>query len=65
MDTSAKSNRAPKASLKQKALAELEAERQKRLLAIDLIFGMWKGRAEIPQDGLTFQEELRDEWKRS
>ncbi|MYM65404.1 hypothetical protein GTP45_00970 [Pseudoduganella sp. FT55W] len=39
-----------------------EQERQKRLEAIDLIFGMWKNRTDIPQDGLAFQEELRAEW---
>jgi hypothetical protein len=48
-----------------KAVADREAERRKRLQAIDLIFGMWRGRADIPQDGLAFQDELRDEWKRS
>ncbi|WP_256080801.1 hypothetical protein [Massilia sp. YIM B04103] len=45
-----------------KAVAEQELERQKRLQAIDLIFGMWKGRTDIAQDGLAFQEELRAEW---
>ncbi|NVD99572.1 hypothetical protein [Massilia sp. BJB1822] len=44
-----------------KVVAEQELERQKRLQAIDLIFGMWKGRTDITQDGLAFQEELRAE----
>jgi hypothetical protein len=38
------------------------AERQKRLQAIDLIFGMWKGRDDAPKDGLDFQQEMRSEW---
>lgn len=39
-----------------------DVERQKRLQAIDLIFGMWKERDDVPKDGLAFQQEIRAEW---
>ena len=45
-----------------KTSAQLEEERQKRLQAIDLIFGLWKDRPDAPKDGLALQEELRSEW---
>lgn len=44
-----------------KSAAQLEAERQERLRALKLMFGAWKGRTDIPNDGLVFQEELRSE----
>lgn len=44
-----------------KQAAQLETERQERLRALNLMFGAWKGRTDIPNDGLVFQEELRSE----
>lgn len=42
---------------------QADAERQKRLQAINLIFGMWQDRDDIT-DGVQYQEELRAEWER-
>jgi hypothetical protein len=39
-----------------------EEERQKRLQAIDLIFGIWKDHPDIAKDGLAYQEDIRSEW---
>lgn len=44
-----------------KSAAQLETECQERLRALKLMFGAWKGRTDIPSDGLLFQEELRRE----
>lgn len=40
----------------------MEGQRQKRLQAIDLIFGIWRDRTDIPKDGLAYQEKMRAEW---
>jgi hypothetical protein len=40
----------------------VEGQRQKRLQAIDLIFGIWRHRTDVAKDGLTYQEEMRAEW---
>jgi len=41
--------------------AELLSDHEERLQALKLMFGAWKGRTDIPNDGLVFQEELRSE----
>ena len=33
--------------------------RQRRIDALLLMFGLWKGRTDIPSDGLAYHEELR------
>ena len=33
--------------------------RRRRIDALMLMFGLWKGRTDIPIDGLAYQEELR------
>ncbi|WP_374362378.1 hypothetical protein [Pseudoduganella danionis] len=42
-----------------KFAADKDRARQRRIDALMLMFGLWKGRADIPNDGLAFQEELR------
>lgn len=41
--------------------SECDSERRKRIAALMLMFGLWKGRTDIPADGLVFQEQLRSE----
>lgn len=41
----------------------IEASRQKRLAALKATFGLWKNRADVPQDGVEYQEGLRSEWR--
>jgi hypothetical protein len=38
------------------------ANQEKRMQALDLVFGMWKDRDDVPKDGLAFQQEMRKEW---
>lgn len=35
--------------------------RQRRIAAINKIFGLWKNRSDTPKDGLQYQEESRAE----
>jgi len=65
-----KGKKAPVKTRAQKPLAgaeegestpQLLSDREKRLRALKLMFGAWKGRTDIPNDGLVFQEELRSE----
>ncbi len=39
-----------------------DAGRQRRLLAVSKIFGLWKYRPDTPKNGLQYQEEIRAEW---
>ena len=41
--------------------AQLLSDREERLRALKLMFGAWKGRTDIPSDGMVFQDELRSE----
>lgn len=41
--------------------AKVERARQERMQALQLMFGAWKGRTDIPNDGLVFQNQLRSE----
>jgi hypothetical protein len=40
-----------------------EGRRARRRAALDKVFGMWKGRTDIPTDGLEYQRMMRDEWR--
>ncbi|MYN43761.1 hypothetical protein GTP23_01600 [Pseudoduganella sp. FT93W] len=42
-----------------KFAAHQDPARQRRIDALMLMFGLWKGRTDIPSDGLAYQEELR------
>ncbi|NHZ33252.1 hypothetical protein [Massilia rubra] len=37
-------------------------DRARRLEVLKGTFGMWKGRPDLPQDGLQYQLEMRAEW---
>ncbi|MFM2086905.1 MAG: hypothetical protein RLZZ237_1774 [Pseudomonadota bacterium] len=41
----------------------LEEQRRRRTEALKAATGMWKGRADIPLDGVQYQEEIRQEWR--
>lgn len=43
------------------SVAQPLSDPEERLRALKLMFGAWKGRTDIPNDGLVFQEELRSE----
>lgn len=63
MDTpTMKSSKEPLKNEQGEKMTPLEADRQVRLQAIDLIFGIWKGRTDIPVDGLKYQQQVRIEW---
>lgn len=40
----------------------LEEQKRRRAEAMKVVVGMWKGRADIPQDGIEYQEQIRNEW---
>lgn len=40
-----------------------EGRLARRKAAINAAFGMWKGRTDIPTDGLEYQRMMRDEWR--
>lgn len=37
-------------------------DRARRLEVLMGTFGMWKGRQDLPQDGLAYQREMRADW---
>lgn len=39
--------------------AQHDPARLRRIDALLLMFGLWKGRTDIPSDGLAYQEQLR------
>ncbi|WP_154668225.1 hypothetical protein [Pseudoduganella violaceinigra] len=41
----------------------LEERRCRRMAALKAAEGLWKNRADIPQDGVEYQDQLRDEWR--
>jgi hypothetical protein len=41
----------------------LEEQRRRRAEALKAAEGMWKGRTDIPLDGVEYQEQLRSEWR--
>ncbi|WP_166880958.1 hypothetical protein [Massilia mucilaginosa] len=43
-------------------IRSLGDERARRLEVLMGIFGMWKGRQDLPQDGLAYQLEIPAEW---
>ena len=40
----------------------LEEQKRRRAEALKAIEGMWKGRTDIPLDGVEYQEQIRNEW---
>lgn len=40
-----------------------EIRRRRRLSALKTIAGLWASRADIPDDGLDYQREMRAEWR--
>lgn len=40
----------------------LEQQRSRRAEALKKIEGMWKDRADIPKDGVEYQNQIRSEW---
>lgn len=41
-----------------------EQRRERRKAALDACFGMWKGRTDIPLDGVEYQRMMREEWEK-
>lgn len=41
----------------------LEERRRRRMAALKMAEGLWKNRLDIPQDGVEYQKQLRDEWR--
>lgn len=41
----------------------VEGRRQRRLIALQAIAGLWSKRSDIPADGLEYQREMRAEWR--
>lgn len=39
-----------------------QARRRRRLNALEAVAGLWANRADIPNDALEFQREMRAEW---
>lgn len=39
----------------------MPADRARRILELSKVFGMWKGRTDIPTDGLEYQRLMRGE----
>jgi len=44
------------------APAIVEASRLRRAAALKAAEGLWKDRADIPKDGVEYQNQLRAEW---
>lgn len=42
----------------------IEERRARRITALRQIAGIWAHRTDIPADGLEYQRELRDRWRR-
>lgn len=56
---------APAVSPAQAAPDPLAQARTRRMAALMAAEGLWKGRADLPQDGVQAQEQLRSEWHES
>ncbi|MBB5606230.1 MULTISPECIES: hypothetical protein [unclassified Janthinobacterium] len=41
----------------------LEEQRRRRAEALRAATGMWKSRTDIPNHGVEYQEEIRNEWR--
>lgn len=41
----------------------LDEQRRRRAEALKAAEGIWKNRADMPRDGVAYQEQLRDEWR--
>lgn len=53
---------AKKAMMVAPAAQQPDHDRARRLEVLMGTFGMWKGRQDLPQDGLEYQLEMRAEW---
>ena len=40
-----------------------EEQQRRRAEALKATFGLWKGRTDMPSDGLEYQKQLRSEWE--
>jgi hypothetical protein len=40
-----------------------EEQQRRRAEALKATLGLWKGRADIPSDGVEYQKQLRNEWE--
>lgn len=40
----------------------LEEQKRRRGEALKALEGMWKGRTDIPLDGVEYQKQIRGEW---
>ena len=40
----------------------IEEQKRRRAEAVKAVEGMWKGRTDIPLDGVEYQEQIRNEW---